>query len=344
MTCAACGAPAAGDDRFCERCGRPLDGDREERTAPGAAVVTDRGLVHHRNEDAGAVAPGVAVISDGVSMSPDPHIASRTAVHTALVTLTHPPRPADQDSPGDPTPGWTTSRPGDGTRPGEESRPGTADPTPARPATRPGDESRPGDGSQTGDGGRSGVEGRARRGGWEEEDLVDAVTAAAGAVTALGGPRHAPACTLVAATLDAGTLRVAGVGDSRAYWVPDDVPAEQLTEDDSWAAGAVRAGEDPDHAWADPRAHTLTGWLGADTTVRPRVRTVRLDRPGLVVLCSDGLWNYLLDPAELGAAVRAAYAGDLLAAARDLVGLALDRGGRDNITVALLRHGGEEAG
>ncbi|CAA9271778.1 MAG: Serine/threonine protein phosphatase [uncultured Corynebacteriales bacterium] len=178
-------------------------------------------------------------------------------------------------------------------------------------------------------------------GGDPAERLAAAARAAAAAVAALGTAGRAPACTLVAATLDAGLVRVVGIGDSRVYWVPDEGPAELLTEDDSWAAAAVRAGEDPDRAWADTRAHTLTRWLGADAEVPAAVRTVRLEGPGLVLVCSDGLWNYLLDPAELGAAVRSAYAGDLLAGADALVGLALDRGGRDNVTVALLRHEGD---
>jgi PPM family protein phosphatase len=233
--------------------------DHGEQEVPGAAVVTDRGLVHSRNEDAGAVAPGIAVVSDGVSLSPDPDVASSTAVAAALDVL--------------------------GADPGA---------------------------------------------------VAAAVIAAADAVAALGRPGDAPACTLVVATLRGDELRVAGVGDSRVYWMPAEGPAEQLTEDDSWAAGAVRAGEDPDRAWADARAHTLTGWLGAGTTVHPRVRTLAVPGPGLVLLCTDGLWNYLRDPAELADTVRAAAAGPLLDAARALVAYAVDAGGRDNITAALL--------
>src|SRR5215207_9661124 len=274
--------------------------DRSADAVPGGAVVSDRGLVHHRNEDAGAVAPGIAVVCDGVSMSPDPDAASRAAVDAVLRVLTAAP-------------------------PGAPAGPGVGPADPAGGFVDPG-------------AGAAGGFGDTGAAGGPEERLAAAARAAAAAVAALGDPGHAPACTLVAAVLEPGVLRVVSIGDSRAYWVPDDGPAELVTEDDSWAAGAVRAGEDPDLAWADARAHTLTRWLGADARVPAEVRTVRLDRPGLVVLCSDGLWNYLLEPAEFGAAVRAAYAGDLLEAANSLVALALDRGGRDNITVALLRH------
>jgi serine/threonine protein phosphatase PrpC len=63
--------------------------------------------------------------------------------------------------------------------------------------------------------------------------------------------------------------------------------------------------------------------------------------PGLLVVCSDGLWNYLTDPDEMAEAVRDALDGfTCIAAARSLVELAKARGGADNITVALVPVGG----
>ena len=52
------------------------------------------------------------------------------------------------------------------------------------------------------------------------------------------------------------------VGDSRAYWLPADGPAEQLTEDDSWATHAIALGADPQAAMQRPegaRHHRLAG-------------------------------------------------------------------------------------
>jgi serine/threonine protein phosphatase PrpC len=55
------------------------------------------------------------------------------------------------------------------------------------------------------------------------------------------------------------------------------------------------------------------------------------------VLCSDGLWNYLTDPADFADAARRHLAGnDLLTAARSLTAYANECGGADNITVALI--------
>lgn len=104
-----------------------------------------------------------------------------------------------------------------------------------------------------------------------------------------------------------GLLIVGWVGDSRVYWVPDDRtnPPARLTEDDSWAAQMVAAGlMNEAEAYADERAHAITGWLGADAyDLEPHTVSFKPDRPGLVVVCTDGLWNYAESAAEMAAAV-----------------------------------------
>ena len=68
------------------------------------------------------------------------------------------------------------------------------------------------------------------------------------ALAATGDPRRAasnPACTIVAPACVATEIGYGWVGDSRAYWMPADGPAEQLTEDDSWATHAIALGADP---------------------------------------------------------------------------------------------------
>jgi serine/threonine protein phosphatase PrpC len=163
-----------------------------------------------------------------------------------------------------------------------------------------------------------------------------AVGRAARAVAGLGGAdRNSPACTYVSVVVAEDAVTVGWVGDSRAYWLANGSSA-LLTEDDSWAVQKVARGElSSDEAQADPRAHLLTAWLGADAGhVDPHVRSFTPDGPGLVLACSDGLWNHLPDPADLTAA--ASGDGDSLEAARRLVQAALDGGGHDNVTVALI--------
>lgn len=178
-------------------------------------------------------------------------------------------------------------------------------------------------------------------------DMVEAVAEAAAAVVAVGGAvggdsRTAPSCTLVAAvvrpTASGADVTVGWVGDSRAYWLaagdaPE--PARPLTVDHSWAVEVVRAGMlQADEALADPRAHAITRWLGAGGESEPELVTMRPAGPGLLLLCTDGLWNYLPDAAELAAvALPALGRGGPLAVARALTAVALDAGGRDNVTV-----------
>jgi PPM family protein phosphatase len=175
--------------------------------------------------------------------------------------------------------------------------------------------------------------------------LAGAISTAGAAVAELaetGDPRRAasnPACTIVAACVRGTEVAYGWVGDSRAYWVPAGGDARQLTEDDSWATHAIAFGVDPQVAWNDPKAHAITAWLGADAgRVEPRTGTLHAEEPGLLVLCSDGLWNYLTEPAAFAATVRAAVRDepDLVSAARALTAFANDAGGSDNITVVLV--------
>lgn len=160
--------------------------------------------------------------------------------------------------------------------------------------------------------------------------------------------QNAPACTLVGSIMAGGLLIVGWVGDSRVYWVPDDRtnPPARLTEDDSWAAQMVAAGlMNEAEAYADERAHAITGWLGADAyELEPHTASFKPDRSGLVVVCTDGLWNYAESAAEMAAAVPADAHQRPLHGAQVLVGHALDGGGHDNVTVALLPFAVEQQG
>jgi serine/threonine protein phosphatase PrpC len=170
------------------------------------------------------------------------------------------------------------------------------------------------------------------------EALRSAAAAAQKAVAELTADLPSgPACTFVAAVVSGGSATVGWIGDSRAYWLPDGAPGVLLTADDSWLAHTIAAGADVAVAARDPRAHTITAWLGADApTLDVHVTTVAPEGPGTLVLCTDGLWNYHEAPTALAAELPADAACDPLGAARALVAAALRRGGRDNITVAVL--------
>ena len=99
--CADCGSPV-GEDGYCTVCGSKAPSERdhfEDAPAPWVAGVCDRGIKHHRNEDAMALyaepAQGgraVLIVCDGVSSSEDSDVASLAAARAALEVL-RPPLP-----------------------------------------------------------------------------------------------------------------------------------------------------------------------------------------------------------------------------------------------------------
>lgn len=184
--------------------------------------------------------------------------------------------------------------------------------------------------------------------GAEPEDAMrEAIVAAANAVVELSaqGPpepgHNAPACTCVSAVAADGRCTIGWVGDSRAYWIPDAdraTAAQRLTVDDSWAARMVEAGLMGEaEAFADPRAHAITGWLGADAVeLVPHTRAFVPPAAGVLLVCTDGLWNYAEAAADLADVVPPDARLRPLEAAQSLVRFALENGGHDNVTVAVL--------
>ncbi|MCH6160319.1 serine/threonine-protein phosphatase [Streptomyces sp. M600PL45_2] len=187
-----------------------------------------------------------------------------------------------------------------------------------------------------------------------QQAMHNALVTASEAVTALAaeGPnepsKNAPACTIVGALAAEGILTVGWIGDSRAYWVPDEqgAPPARLTEDDSWAAQMVAAGlMTEDEAYADARAHAITGWLGADAyEVEPHTASYKPEGAGVVIVCTDGLWNYAESAEQMAAVVPGDGRARPLHAAQRLVGFALDGGGHDNATVAVIPFPGPPEG
>jgi serine/threonine protein phosphatase PrpC len=178
-------------------------------------------------------------------------------------------------------------------------------------------------------------------GGADVSGMTAAVAAAADAVARLApGVPDAPSCTLVAAVVDTATatITVGWVGDSRAYWLAENGAARLLTADHSWAAEMVGAGIlDASTAMRDPRAHAITRWLGGGNVPEPGVATLSPTAPGVLLLCTDGLWNYEPEAPDLAAlALPVATRDGPRAAADALTAHALDAGGRDNITAVCI--------
>jgi serine/threonine protein phosphatase PrpC len=262
---------------YCETCGRmvPSGRDHVELDLGVLAGVTDRGLRHHRNEDAMAMATAetadglvaVAVVCDGVSTSPRPDEASLAGTQAAVRML-------------------LTS---------------------------------------------------VRRGDDPQQASLAAMRQAHLALSSLGTSAQAPSATYISATISEQAVTVCWLGDSRAYWLSADSDPERLTTDDSLAEEMMATGDVTEaEAMASPQAHVITRWLGADVT-KPQAHVLRFvpPGPGVVMICSDGLWNYRPDAAGLAKLALPDALTDPLSAAVDMVRFAIEAGGMDNITVVL---------
>ncbi len=152
---------------------------------------------------------------------------------------------------------------------------------------------------------------------------------------------NVPSTTALAALVRGDEITLGWAGDSRAYWI-DTQGAAAWTCDHSWLTEALASGEYTLAEARDaPQAHAITRWLGADAdpASEPEIAYYRAQAGGLLLLCTDGLWNYTPEP-ELLAELAAGHEGETaLAMARRLVAFANEQGGRDNVTVAVLRFG-----
>ncbi|MCE7007492.1 protein phosphatase 2C domain-containing protein [Kibdelosporangium philippinense] len=148
-----------------------------------------------------------------------------------------------------------------------------------------------------------------------EAALEKAAARASQAVSALGTPESAPACTYIAGIAGESGIWTSWIGDSRAYWIPAEGPAILLTEDDTGDLDA------------------LSNWLGADAPAStPHIRSLHPTTPGTFVLCTDGLWRYLPDAES----IRHQIADSPEQTVQALVQHALDCGGHDNITAMVI--------
>ena len=151
--------------------------------------------------------------------------------------------------------------------------------------------------------------------------------------------------TVVMGFVGADWLAYANVGDSRLYRLRDDV-LEQLSHDHSFIQEVVDQGFF--RTLDDARRYgigdnILTRALGSSTKVRVSCGLTEIKTGDTYLFCTDGLTGMV--PADwLRQILIAAKASDLGLAAKALVRLANERGGTDNITLALLRVGERPAG
>jgi len=140
--------------------------------------------------------------------------------------------------------------------------------------------------------------------------------------------------TVTAAYVGVNNITLVHVGDSRCYrWRASAL--ERLTDDHSLVEEMVRQGQlTPEQALEHPQRSIITRALGPEAVVEADAQTIGARDGDLLLLCSDGLSTMITDD-QISAVL--AREEPLKATARGLIAAANDAGGRDNITVVLLR-------
>jgi protein phosphatase len=148
------------------------------------------------------------------------------------------------------------------------------------------------------------------------------------------------ATTVVAAWIIGERLWVAHAGDSRLYRFREGV-LEALTRDHSFSQELLDAGMvTPEEAKLLPAKNLVTRALGAGDDVEPDVNDFPLRIGDVLMLCSDGLTE-MVDDMDIAGAIFASVP-DVQRAGQRLVDLANSAGGRDNVSVIVIRLSGRK--
>ena len=143
---------------------------------------------------------------------------------------------------------------------------------------------------------------------------------------------HGMGTTVVAAALEADIMSIAHVGDSRIYRL-NERSLEPLTTDHSWITEVQNTQNiSREEASSFIGKNIITRALGVRPTVDIDYRVVKIHPGEIYILCTDGLCGFADDDEIFGVANQ--YRNDLNKLVDNLIQMANDRGGSDNVTVA----------
>jgi len=142
--------------------------------------------------------------------------------------------------------------------------------------------------------------------------------------------------TVVAALVTGNIMTIGSAGDSRCYLFREG-KLTQLTRDDSWVSAALGEGIlNSDEIDRHPLRNVITKAVGAKDTIELDVVEHRFVAGDVGLLCSDGLHAMLTDEQILE--VVTPFPATLPEAAGKLIDAANEAGGKDNVSVVLLRY------
>jgi protein phosphatase len=141
--------------------------------------------------------------------------------------------------------------------------------------------------------------------------------------------------TVVAGLFFNDKLTIAHVGDSRMYRLRNG-KLEQVTQDHSLMQELIAKGfYTPEEAQRAAAKNYVTRAIGVETTVETEITEVPVEKDDLFLLCSDGLYDMVEDD-DIQLTI-STFGANLETLARQLVLLSNDNGGRDNVSVVLVR-------
>lgn len=141
--------------------------------------------------------------------------------------------------------------------------------------------------------------------------------------------------TVVAGLFYDNRVAVAHVGDSRMYRLRGE-QVESITRDHSWLQEQIDNGLiSKEAAHLSKNRNLVTRAVGIDATVETEIHVHEVQVGDLYLLCSDGL-NDMVGDDDIQS-VLYAMQGNLPLAAGQLIQMANDNGGRDNISVILVK-------
>lgn len=136
--------------------------------------------------------------------------------------------------------------------------------------------------------------------------------------------------TCVAALVHNGLVAIASVGDSRAYLL-DSSGIRQITNDHTVVEYLKAHGVDENDSKLTRMKNVITRAVGVEPTVDVDYFELDAEKGAVLLICTDGLTNYCSDEFLY----TTVYKAPLEQAANRLIDFANQKGGKDNITVAL---------
>ena len=130
---------------------------------------------------------------------------------------------------------------------------------------------------------------------------------------------------------DGGLVRMINVGDSRAYLISNDFGITQITTDHSLVEDLVKSGViSREKARTHPQKNIITRAVGTDPEVQADYYEFNLAPGDMLLLCSDGLSNYVTEE-EMLAGYKLDADPEIFC--RNMLALTFEKGAGDNVTI-----------